>query len=219
MNNSRYRMILYRAGSWLLIYLSISLGYWLSWGPELHSLRFYGEPWVQPGLSFVMISVGMMIVGLYLFWISDAKQDIGSFAAGLAVLLFLMTLMPLDDGYFAASLLLEIPGIPHTLILKFLRRILGFGLPIGLVQTVAFLFQAGLTTLYLKKVRKVRWGFIAIKLAVISVYALFSFYPDLNGEWALSFFDLLNLIWLAELPWMGLDLSTDKSRKGSHAAP
>ncbi len=50
-----------------------------------------------------------------------------------------MTLMPLDDGYFAASLLLEIPGIPHTLILKFLRRILGFGLPIGLVQTVAFL--------------------------------------------------------------------------------
>ncbi len=34
-----------------------------------------------------MISVGMMIVGLYLFWISDAKQDIGSFAAGLAVLL------------------------------------------------------------------------------------------------------------------------------------
>jgi len=100
-----------------------------------------------------------------------------------------------------------------------LRRILGFGLPIGLVQTVAFLFQAGLTTLYLKKARKIRWGFIAIKLAVISVYALFSFYPDLNGEWALSFFDLLNLIWLAELPWLGLDLSTDKSRKGSHAAP
>jgi len=75
-------MILYRAGSWLLIYLSISLGYWLSWGPELHSLRFYGEPWVQPGISFVMISVGMMIVGLYLFWISNARQCIGSFAAG-----------------------------------------------------------------------------------------------------------------------------------------
>ncbi|WP_279123595.1 hypothetical protein [Holdemania filiformis] len=217
MNNSRYRMILYRAGSWLLIYLSISLGYWLSWGPELHSLRFYGEPWIQPGLSFVMISVGMMIVGLYLFWISNARQDIGSFATGLAVLLFLMTLMPLDDGYFAASVLLEILGIPHTLILKFLKGILGLGLPIGLVQTVAFLFQAGLTTLYLKKARKIRWGFIAIKLAVISVYALFSFYPDLNGEWTLSFFDLLNLIWLAELPWLGLDLSTDKSRKGSRA--
>ena len=151
-------MILYRAGSWLLIYLSISLGYWLSWEPALHSLRFYGEPWVQPGISFVMISVGMMIVGLYLFWISDAKQDIGSFAAGLAVLLFLMTLMPLDDGYFAASLLLEILGIPHTLILKFLRGILGLGLSIGLVQTVAFLFQAGLTTLYLKKPRRTRGG-------------------------------------------------------------
>ena len=72
-------MISYRAGSWLLIYLSISLGYWLSWGPELHSLRFYGEPWVQPGISFVMISVGMMIVGLYLysknFDASEAKEN------------------------------------------------------------------------------------------------------------------------------------------------
>ena len=209
MNNSRYRMILYRAGSWLLIYLSLSLSYWLSWGPELHSLRFYGEPWVQPGISFIMISVGLMIVGLYLFWISDAKYHIASFAAGLAVLLFLMTLMPLDDGYFAASLLLEIPGIPHTLILKFLKRMLGLALPIGLVQSAAFLFQAGLAALYLNKAKNIRWGFVAVKLAIVSVYGLFVFYPELNGEWMLSFFDLLNLIWLAELPWLGLDFSAN----------
>ena len=143
MNNSRYRMILYRAGSWLLIYLSLSLGYWLSWGPELHSLRFYGEPWVQPGISFIMISVGLMIVGLYLFWISDAKYHIASFASGLAVLLFLMTLMPLDDGYFAASLLLEIPGIPHTLILKFLKRMLGLADRTCAVRRVSFSSRIG----------------------------------------------------------------------------
>ena len=120
-----------------------------------------------------------------------------------------MTLMPLDDGYFAASLLLEIPGIPHTLILKFLKRMLGLALPIGLVQSAAFLFQAGLAALYLNKAKNIRWGFVAVKLAIVSVYGLFVFYPELNGEWMLSFFDLLNLIWLAELPWLGLDFSAN----------
>ena len=87
--------------------------------------------------------------------------------------------------------------------------LLGLALPTGLVQSDAFLFQAGLAALYLNKAKKIRWGFVAVKLAIVSVYGLFVFYPELNGEWMLSFFDLLNLIWLAELPWLGLDFSAN----------
>ena len=200
--------VLTKIGSGLLIYGAIALGYWQSWAPGMGHQRFYGEPWVQPGVSLMAITAGMLTAGIGLFIVSDGKRHLGAFAAGLLALSFMLGMMPLDEGYFAGVLLLELLGLPHTLVLGFFKVIAGIVLPIRLVETAGLLFQAVLTLFYFKRAKKIRWGFITVKLAVLCAYGLFLLYPNLSGEWALSLFDLLNLIWLAETPWIWLDFSS-----------
>ena len=91
--------------------------------------------------------------------------------------------------------------------------ITGLIIPISAVTGILFLLQFVLIVLSFKYIKKLHWGCIASQLAVISGYALFCFYDNVLETWMLSFFSMLTLVRLAEIPWIWVDTPATQSLK------
>ena len=210
--NTNWQKILSRAGSWLLLYLSLMLGYWQFYG-GCRFFHFYGDARIVPGMPTLLILIGLAILGAVLFILSDSIRALPGFVAGLVLELVLLTVAVYDDGYLGAFLICILPALPYLVILKIIKVITGFIIPISAVTGILFLLQIILIALSFKYIKKLHWGFIASQLAVISGYALFCFYDNVFETWMLSFFSTLTLIRLAEIPWIWVDTPAKQSLK------
>ncbi len=202
--NSQGPTILCRICSWLLIYLSLVLGCW-HFNGGCRFFHFYGMP-------TLLILIGMSILGAVLFILSDSIHALAGFAAGLVLELVLLAVAVYDDGLLGILLICTLPALPYLVILKIIKVITGFIIPISAVTGILFLLQIVLIVLSFKYIKKLHWGCIASRLAVISGYALFCFYNVLE-TWMLSFFSMLTLVRLAEIPWIWVDTPAKRSLK------
>ena len=207
--NTNWQKILSRTGSWLLLYLSLMLGYWQFYG-GCRFFHFYGD--ARIGMPTLLILIGLAILGAVLFILSDSIRALPGFVAGLVLELVLLTVAVYDDGYLGAFLICILPALPYLVILKIIKVITGFIIPISAVTGILFLLQIVLIVLSFKYIKKLHWGCIASRLAVISGYALFCFYNVLE-TWMLSFFSMLTLVRLAEIPWIWVDTPAKRSLK------
>lgn len=210
--NRHWQKILSRTGSWLLLYLSLVLGYWQFYG-GCRFFHFYGDVRIVPGMWTLLILIGLAILGAVLFILSDSIHALPGFFVGLVLELVLLTVAVYDDGLLGALLICTLPALPYLVILKIIKVITGFIIPISAVTGILFLLQIILIALSFKYIKKLYWGFIASQLAVISSYALFCFYDNVLETWMLSFFSTLTLIRLAEIPWIWVDTPAKRSLK------
>lgn len=210
--NTSWQKILSRTGSWLLLYLSLVLGYWQFYG-GCRFFHFYGDVRIVPGMWTLLILIGLAILGAVLFILSDSIHALPGFVAGFVLELVLLTVAVYDDGLLGALLICTLPALPYLVILKIIKVITGFIIPISAVTGILFLLQIILIALSFKYIKKLHWGFIASQLAVISSYALFCFYDNVLETWMLSFFSTLTLVRLAEIPWIWVDTPAKRSLK------
>ena len=210
--NTNWQKILSRTGSWLLLYLSLMLGYWQFYG-GCRFFHFYGDARIVPGMPTLLILIGLVILGAVLFILSDSIHALPGFVAGLVLELVLLTVAVYDDGYLGVLLLYTLPMLPYLIILKIIKVITGFIIPISTVTGILFLLQVVLIVLSFKYIKKLHWGCIASRLAIISVYALFCLYECVDNTWMLSFFSMLTLVRLAEIPWIWVDTPAKRSLK------
>lgn len=194
--NSRWENALYRFGSWLLIDMGIALGYWQMGGWKNFTHELFRGSWLLPGsASLIAITLGLMILGVYLRLLCDEPVRPLRFVVGLTVLMLLLRLMELET----LSWIFLIIG-------SFVPRIFLSLFPIGdLVQDLmpvlilfSVIFQIVLTSFYLRKSKEIRWGFIAVKLAFFTVFLLTCLYPDTLVNIGISFLSWINGFWLAE---------------------
>ena len=209
--NRNWQKILSRTGSWLLLYLSLVLGYW-QFNGGCRFFHFYGNDRIVPGMPTLLILIGMSILGAVLFILSDSIHALAGFAAGLVLELVLLAVAVYDDGLLGILLICTLPALPYLIILKIIKVITGLIIPISTVTGILFLLQIVLIVLSFKYIKKLHWGCIASRLAVISGYALFCFYNVLE-TWMLSFFSMLTLVRLAEIPWIWVDTPAKRSLK------
>lgn len=160
----------------------------------------------------LLILIGMSILGAVLFILSDSIHALAGFAAGLVLELVLLAVAVYDDGLLGILLICTLPALPYLIILKIIKVITGLIIPISAVTGILFLLQIVLIVLSFKYIKKLHWGCIASRLAVISGYALFCFYNVLE-TWMLSFFSMLTLVRLAEIPWIWVDTPAKRSLK------
>ena len=209
--NSQGPTILCRICSWLLIYLSLVLGC-CHFNGGCRFFHFYGDVRIIPGMPTLLILIGMSILGAVLFILSDSIHALAGFAAGLVLELVLLAVAVYDDGLLGILLICTLPALPYLIILKIIKVITGLIIPISAVTGILFLLQIVLIVLSFKYIKKLHWGCIASRLAVISGYALFCFYNVLE-TWMLSFFSMLTLVRLAEIPWIWVDTPAKRSLK------
>lgn len=203
--------MLNRTGSWLLIYLSVTLGYWLVQGHREYSWRTFGDTWIQPGTALILLTAGMLIVGVYLFFLSHSQRHLISFISGFAVIgLLLGSLLFDDEGILAFSLGI-LTLMPLGLGLKLIQKVLGVALPFWAILAALVLLQVVLIYLYFRYRKKIHWGFVAVKLGIVSVAALFCFYPHMWHDSLIPIINLLNIVWLAEAPWIWVDIPAKRS--------
>ncbi len=215
--NTNWQKILSRTGSWLLLYLSLVLGCWQFYG-GCRFFHFYGNARIVPGTATLLILIGLAILGAVLFILSDSIHALPGFVAGLVLELVLLTVAVYDDGLLGALLICTLPALPYLVILKIIKVITGFIIPISTVTGILFLLQVVLIVLSFKYIKKLHWGCIASRLAIISVYALFCLYECVDNTWMLSFLSMLTLVRLAEIPWIWMDTPAKrnlKAEKGS----
>ncbi|WP_308559812.1 hypothetical protein [uncultured Holdemania sp.] len=210
--NSQGPTILCRICSWLLIYLSLVLGCW-HFNGGCRFFHFYGDVRIIPGMLTLFILIGMSILGAVLFILSDSIHALAGFAVGLVLELVLLAVAVYDDGLLGALLICTLPALPYLIILKIIKVITGLIIPISAVTGILFLLQFVLIVLSFKYIKKLHWGCIASQLAVISGYALFCFYDNVLETWMLSFFSMLTLVRLAEIPWIWVDTPAKRSLK------